>query len=162
MSARADHWNRRRELEQQLHDGPALRIAALALRLGLLAEKAGGDLQPDIEDLQTQLHLALSELRAIAEQIYPPLLHAAGLGPAVAELAAQLRISVRVDAPPDRFDPAAEGVVYYAVREVLERLPPATRTVDITVRREAGGLTLDVTGPGAGAEATRRVRIPCD
>jgi signal transduction histidine kinase len=161
MSARADHWNRRRELEQQLHDGPALRIAALTLRLGLLAEKAGDDLQPDIEDVQTQLHLALGELRAIAEQIYPPLLQAAGLGPAVVELAAQLRISVRLDAPPDRFDPAAEGVAYYAVRDVLERLPPATRTVDITVRRAAGGLTLDVTGPGAGDEGAIRVRIPC-
>src|SRR4051794_3576049 len=37
---RADeHWNRRRDLERQLHDGPAVRIAALALHLGLLAEK---------------------------------------------------------------------------------------------------------------------------
>jgi signal transduction histidine kinase len=181
MSARVESWNRRRELEQQLHDGPALRIAALALQLGLLADKArgGGDLQRDIEDLQAQLHLALGELRAIAEQIYPPLLYEAGLGPAIRELAGQLRIPVCVDAPPDRFDQAAEGVAYYAVREVLERVPPATRTVDITVRRAAEGLTLDVAGPGAGVErlgdrirslggtvavtaGTIRVRIPCE
>jgi len=179
MSTRVEHWNRRRALEQQLHDGPALRIAALTLRLGLLSAKAGRDLQPDIEELQTELHLALGELRAIAEQIYPPLLHAAGLGPAVLELAGQLRVPVRVDAPSGRFDPAAEGVTYYAVRAVLEGLAPATRTVDITVRREAGGLTLDVAGPGAGAErigdrirslggtvavaaGTIRVRIPCE
>jgi signal transduction histidine kinase len=181
MNARVEHWNRRRKLEQQLHDGPALRIAALTLRLGLLADKArgGADLQRDIEELQGQLHLALGELRAIAEQIYPPLLHEAGLGPAIHELAGQLRISVRVNVPPDRFDPAAEGVAYYAVREVLERLPPDTRTVDITVRRAVGGLTLDVAGPGAGVErlgdrirslggtvavaaGTIRVRIPCE
>jgi signal transduction histidine kinase len=179
MSTRAEQWNRRRALEQQLHDGPALRIAALTLRLGLLSAKAGHDLRPDIEELQAELHRALSELRAIADQIYPPLLHAAGLGPAVLELAARLRIPVRVDAPPGRFDPAAEGVTYYAVRAALEGLAPGTRTVDITVRRESGALTLDVTGPGAGAErigdrirslggtvdvaaGTIKVRIPCE
>lgn len=159
MSTRAEHWDRRRALERQLHDGPALRIAALTLKLGLLGEKAGGELRSDIEDAQAQLHLVLGELRAIADQIYPPLLHAAGLGPAVVELAGQLQISVRLDAPPDRFDPAAEGLTYYAVREVLERLPPTTRTVDITVRREAGALTLDVTGPGAGPKRTIRRTI---
>src|ERR1700750_690531 len=112
------HWTRRRELERELHDGRALRIAALTLHLGLLAEKIGegtGDLRPDIEDLQSQLHLALQELRAIADQIYPPLLHEAGLGPAVVELASTIPVPVRVDAAGGRFDPAVEGVAYFAV-----------------------------------------------
>src|SRR3954454_13163811 len=85
-----EHWTRRRDLERQLHDGPALRIAALTLHLGLLAQKVGagrGDLQEDIEDLQERLQAVLHELRAIGDQIYPPLLQQAGLGPAVRELA---------------------------------------------------------------------------
>jgi signal transduction histidine kinase len=149
MSTRAEHWNRRRDLERQLHDGPALRIAALTLRLGLLAQKArdgSGDLDRDIEELQGQLHVVLGELRAIADRIYPPLLHEAGLGAAVRELAGSVGVPVRVDAVDGRFDSAAEGVAYFAVREVLEDLPATTRTVDITVRRDGDGLTLELAG----------------
>lgn len=184
-----EHWNRRRDLERQLHDGPALRIAALTLRLGLLAQKVRegtGDLQRDIEDLQGQLHLVVQELRAIADQIYPPLLQEAGLGPALRELASSLRVPVHVDAVDGRFDPAVEGVAYFAVLEVLEY---ATRTVDVTVRRDDDGLALDLahvdTGQGVavrdriqwlggavevvggslsgvGAMGTIKVRIPCE
>lgn len=187
-----EHWNRRRDLERQLHDGPALRIAALTLHLGLLAQKVRdgtGDLQRDIEDLQGQLHIALQELRAIADQIYPPLLQEAGLGPALQELASSVQVPVRVDAVDGRFDPAVEGVAYFAVLEVLENLECTTRTVDVTVRRDDDGLALDLahvnTGHGVavrdriqwlggavevvggslmgiGAMGTIRVRIPCE
>jgi signal transduction histidine kinase len=180
-----EHWDRRRDLERQLHDGPALRIAALTLRLGLLAEKArdvGGDLRPDIEDLQGELHLVLQELRAIADRIYPRLLQEAGLGAALRELAGSVPVAVRVEAVDGRFDPAVEGAAYFAVREVLEDLRPATRTVDITVRRYDDGLALDlgnvdtdrgvtvgdrIRGLGGAIEVvgggvgTIKVRIPC-
>jgi signal transduction histidine kinase len=160
---RADeHWNRRRDLERQLHDGPALRIAALTLHLGLLAQKvrAGhGDLRLDIEDLQDQLHVVLQELRAIADQIYPPLLLQAGLGPAVRELASSVQVPVRVDAVDGRFDPAVEGVAYFAVLAVLENLRPVTRTVDVTVRLDADGLALDLAGVDTGHGVAVRDRI---
>lgn len=185
-----EHWSRRRDLERQLHDGPALRIAALTLHLGLLARKArdGGDLQHDIEDLQDQLHEVAQELRAIAGQIYPPLLRAAGLGPALRELAAGADIPVRVDAVDGRFDPVVEGVAYFAVAETLEALGPgrtaATRTVDVTLRRYVDGLALDLGNVDTGqavaigdrirrlggvveiaegsGNGTIRVRIPCE
>jgi signal transduction histidine kinase len=179
-----EHWTRRRDLERQLHDGPALRIAALTLHLGLLGEKARdgtGDLQHDIEDLQDQLHIVLDELRAIADQIYPPLLHEAGLGAALRELAISAAVPVRVDAADGRFDPAVEGVAYFMVLDVLKN---ATRTVDITVRRDDDGLALDLanvnTGHGVAVRdrmqwlggaveviggslmGTIKVRIPCE
>ncbi|GIF23212.1 hypothetical protein BJ973_000432 [Actinoplanes tereljensis] len=182
---RADeHWSRRRDLERQLHDGAALRIAALALRLGLLAQKAPhdiGDLPHDIEELQNQLHLIQQELRAVADRIYPPLLHEAGLGPALCELASSTPL--RVDAGGGRFDPAVEGVAYFVILGVLAALPPATRTVDVVIRRDADGLALNLgnvdTGQigavrdrvqwvGGAAEAgdgligTIKVRIPCE
>jgi signal transduction histidine kinase len=179
-----EHWNRRRDLERQLHDGPALRIAALTLHLGLLAQKARdgtGELAHDIEDLQGQLHIVLQELRAIADQIYPPLLQEAGLGPALRELASSLQAPVRVDAVDGRFDAAVEGVAYFAVLEVLEDVRAATRTVDITVRRDDDGLALDLanvdTGQGVAVrdrihrlggaveivgDSTIKVRIPCE
>jgi signal transduction histidine kinase len=156
------NWRRRRDLERQLHDGPALRIAALTLQLGVLAQKVrdgAGDVQRDIEDLQGQLHLVQEELRAIADRIYPPLLLQAGIGPAVRELAATLTVPVRVDAADRRFPPAVECVAYFAVLEVLESLGPDTRTVDITVHGDAGRLTLDLATAGAGRDFAVRDRI---
>ncbi|KUL41576.1 MULTISPECIES: sensor histidine kinase [Actinoplanes] len=153
-----EHWTRRRDLERQLHDGPALRIAALTLHLGLLGQKAG-DLRHDIEDLQGQLHIVLQELRLIADQIYPPLLQEAGLGAALRELASVLPAPVRVDAADGRFDPAVEGVAYFAVLEVLRDHPVTTRTVDITVRRDDDGLALDLAGADTGRGVTVGDRI---
>src|SRR3954468_4599625 len=106
-----EHWKRRRDLERQLHDGPALRLAALSMRLGLFAQKlrdGTGELERDIEDLQGQLHTVLQELRVIADRIYPPLLQEAGLGPALRELAGGVPVNVRVHAVDDRFGPAVE------------------------------------------------------
>jgi signal transduction histidine kinase len=167
-----EHWSRRRDLERQLHDGPALRIAALTLRLGLLAQKVRddtGELPHDIEELQVQLQIVLQELRAVADRIYPPLLQEAGLGPALRELASRAQLPVRVDAGDGRFDPAVEGVAYFAVLAVFEQLRleelrladlgPATRTVDVVVRRDAGGLALDLANVDTGHAAGVRARI---
>ncbi len=152
-----EYWNRRLDLERRLHDGPALRIAALTLHLGLLAEKAP-DLRPDIEDLQSQLHLVQRELRMIADRIYPPLLREQGLGAALRELAADLPMRVRVDAE-GRFDATVEGIAYFTVREVLEFPAEATRTVDITVRRDDRGLVLDLADVDTGQVVAVRDRV---
>jgi signal transduction histidine kinase len=168
-----EHWSRRRDLERQLHDGPALRIAALTLRLGLLAQKVHGnpgDLPHDIEELQVQLHIVLQELRAIADRIYPPLLQEAGLGPALRELVIRAQLPVRVEAGDGRFDPAVEGVAYFAVLAIFEHLRlqelrrladlgPATRTVDVVVRRDADGLALDLANVDTGHGGAVRDRI---
>jgi hypothetical protein len=57
---------------------------------------------------------------------------------------------VRIDAPDDRFGPAAEGAAYFAVAECLEAVqlapPSAPSGVDIVVRREGAVLTVDVLG----------------
>ena len=175
-----EQWERRRELERQLHDGPALQIAALTLRLGLLVA-ANDHLREEIESLQAQLHTVLQELRAIADRIYPPLLQEAGLAPALRELAGSVPAPVRVDVVDGRFGPAVEGVAYFAVLEVLREMPAGTRTVDVTVRRDDEGLVLDLgavdTGRGVAvrerirwlggsveirAAGTIRVRIPCE
>jgi len=177
-----EHWTRRRELERQLHDGPALRLSALTLRLGLLAQKlpGAGDLLEDIAELQGQLHLVLQELRAIADQIYPALLQEAGLGPAVRELAGRVPVRIRVHADSDRFDQAVEGVAYFLVAQVLLDLSPDTGPVDVIIRRDAYGLALDLGGVdtdqadtvgdqirafGGAVEVaggTIKVRIPCE
>ena len=63
-----EHWSRRRDIERQLHDGPALRHrgpdATPGATQGRSSGGGTGDLQRDIDDLQGQLHIVLQELRA--------------------------------------------------------------------------------------------------
>jgi signal transduction histidine kinase len=144
-----EQWWLRRSLERQLHDGASLRISALTLQLGLLrhrAAKAECDLQDYIDGFQDELHAVLQELRDVSAKIYPPLLDEAGLGPALREVAEGLAVPVRVDAPEDRFGPAAEGAAYFAVVGCLEAVPPGSECVDIVVRREDDALAVDVVG----------------
>jgi hypothetical protein len=159
-------WLGRRNLERQLHDGAALRISALTLRLGLLrhAMAAGEhDLRVTVEDLQDELHLVLQELRDVAGRLYPPLLDEAGLGPALREVAGRAGVPLRVDAVDERFGPAVEGAAYFALLGCLTGRPaessdgvggcghdtPADRPVGVVVRRDDGHLAVLVTGVDA-------------
>jgi signal transduction histidine kinase len=186
-----EHWSQRRDLERQLHDGPALRIAALTLRLGIFREKlhAGvADPEPDIDDLQKQLHAVQQELRAIADRIYPPLLDEAGLGAALEEAVSRRGGTVLVNAVAERFDPAVEGAAFFAVLEALDHLGIAgqelARPPRLVLWRDEQGLALDlvnvdtccgaailerVRGLGGSVEVARSrttgtiiVRIPCE
>ena len=182
-------WAARRDLERRLHDGAALRVSALTLRLGLLrhlhpGEQENGEheFRTAVEDLQDELHLVLQELRDIAGRLYPPLLDEAGLGPALREAAGRCPAPVHVDAPDERFGPDVEGAAYFAVLGCLpdEPGPP----VEIVVRRDGDDVVALVTGagtcqnvgsdgvrllggivavdPAAGTSAiTVTVRIPC-
>jgi signal transduction histidine kinase len=164
-----EQWLRRRRLERQLHDGAALRISALTLQLGLFRHRvpdAEPDLHASIESLQDELHAVLQELRDVASKIYPPLLDEAGLGPALREAADGIETPVRIDAPADRFGPAAEGAAYFAVIECLaatdaaarepaaqepEAQETATHAVEVLVRRDTdeqdgGVLAVELTG----------------
>jgi hypothetical protein len=163
-------WLRRRDIERQLHDGAALRISALTLRLGLLRHSVAGgehDFRVAVEDLQEELHLVLQELREIAGRLYPPLLDEAGLGPALREVAARAAVPVQIDASDERFGAAVEGAAYFAVLGCLPGIPPdmgggmvgrsaptriapaPDRPVDVVIRRDGDTLVLLVTGVDA-------------
>jgi signal transduction histidine kinase len=148
-------WAARRDLERRLHDGAALRVSALTLRLGLLSHlhpDEAQDLRVAVEGLQDELHLVLQELRDIAGRLYPPLLDEAGLGPALREVAARCPVPVRVDAPDERFGPDAEGAAYFAVLGCLPAPGDGARSagpVDVVVRRDGAVLVLLVSGVDA-------------
>jgi signal transduction histidine kinase len=140
-------WAARRDLERRLHDGAALRVSALTLRLGLLRHRhpdGRQEFEAAVESLQDELHLVLQELREIAGRIYPPLLDEAGLGPALREAASRSPAAVRVEAPEERFGPDIEGAAYFAVLGCLPNGPGGH--VDVVVRREADDLVVLVTG----------------
>jgi signal transduction histidine kinase len=181
-----ERWLSRLRVQRELHDGAALRISAVAARLGVVRHRVPEDqpeLRRSIEDIQEDLHAALQELRSVARQIYPPLLELAGLGAALREAAGGTGVPVVVVAPPDRFSTAVEGAVYFAVTACLRALPPGGDEVRVTLRRdgdllavvldgfphrlaamvleEVRGLDGRVATHGRSASGTIEVGIPC-
>jgi signal transduction histidine kinase len=147
--AEVERWRRRRLLERQLHDGAALRISALSLRLGVFRHRAptsADELREAVGGMQDELHAVLQELRDVAARIYPPLLDEAGLGPALRELTARIGVPARVHATDDRFGPAVEGAAYFAVAECLGTLDGTGPPVELLVGRDSDVLAVHVQG----------------
>src|SRR5215472_14560490 len=151
---------RLRRLERDLHDGAQIRLATLAMNLGMARKKLGE--AGEVPDLQAARELvgaahrgakdALVELRELARGIHPPVLDN-GLADALASLAATsaipagLAVSVAV-----RPTPAIETIAYFCAAELLANAAKHSQankiTIDITER--AGLLVLQVTDDGLG------------
>ncbi|MGX7828870.1 histidine kinase [Actinokineospora sp. 24-640] len=89
----------RREWERLLHDGPALRVSALALELGLLdvnlTDPAG---RRQLDAAQDTVRGVLDDLRTLGEALYPPVLTGAGMEAALRSVAERRDIALTVDA----------------------------------------------------------------
>ncbi|WP_344680641.1 histidine kinase [Saccharopolyspora taberi] len=173
-------WAHRRRLERQLHDGPALRLAALSLRLGVCRHRTEHEqaVHECLIGAQDELHAVLQELRDVASQIYPPVLASAGLGVALQALAERVGLPVTVRAPRRRFPAAVEAAAYFEVAEHLPALVDGASALAITVDDSERSLLLTMAAErdgagqdGAGQNATGQsgtgqdeitVRIPCE
>lgn len=163
-----------RRLERNLHDGAQVRLATLAMNLGMAREKLGTAGQvPDADGARELVSAALqgtkdaiAELRVLARGIHPPALDS-GLADALATLAAGSAIPVELDvsipAGPDaslpaRPTPAIETIAYFCVAELLANAVKHSRANKIRVRAssDAAALRLAVCDDGTGgADAAR-------
>jgi signal transduction histidine kinase len=112
-----------RQLERDLHDGAQVRLATLAMNLGMAREKLGDDASPEIRELVDAAHRgakdALIDLRNLARGIHPPALDN-GLADALATLAAGSAIPAGLTtAIPQRPAPAIETIAYFCAAELL-------------------------------------------
>ncbi len=116
-----------RRLERDLHDGAQIRLATLAMNLGMATEKLGVDgPPPDLAQARELVALAhrgakdaLADLRDLVRGIHPPVLDN-GLGDALATLATSSTIPVDVNVElPDRPAPAIETIAYFCASELL-------------------------------------------
>ncbi|GLZ49917.1 hypothetical protein Acsp06_61020 [Actinomycetospora sp. NBRC 106375] len=147
----AERWHARRGWERRLHDGPALRLSALSLRLGVLrAEAPSREWVRGLDAFQDELGAALQELREVEGALYPPLLDEAGLGPALRELATATGATARIDAVDARAGTAAEGAAYFAAAACLAATGEGDGEVVVRVRVEGGDLVLTLDGVDAG------------
>ncbi|HJW62617.1 MAG TPA: histidine kinase, partial [Actinomycetes bacterium] len=149
-----------RQVERDLHDGAQIRLATLAMHLGMAKEKLGGDGDPlDVSgarELVDAAHRgakdALAALRDLARGIHPPVLDN-GLADALATLAAGSAIPVALATDiPVRPTPAIETIAYFCAAELLANAAKHSQATRIGLEATGrdGRLLLSVTDDGAG------------
>ena len=160
-----------RRVERDLHDGAQMRLAALAMNLGMAREKLGDDDGPDgvsdntatVRELIDAAHRnavdALADLRDLARGIHPPALDN-GLPSALATLAASSAIPTSVTAEiATRPAPAIETIAYFCAAELIANATKHSYANQIKINiytERIGVLRLEVTDDGiGGADATR-------
>jgi signal transduction histidine kinase len=149
-----------RQVERDLHDGAQIRLATLAMHLGMAKEKLGDDRDPPdiarVRELVDAAHRSakdtLIELRALARGIHPPVLDN-GLADALATLAAGSAIPVQLTIDiPVRPTPAIETIAYFCAAEVLANAAKhsSASKIEIQAAERRGVLLLRVADDGAG------------
>jgi signal transduction histidine kinase len=151
----------RRRVERNLHDGAQQRMAALALALAMLRDRADGDpaMAASLDQAAAELKQAIAELRELARGIHPAILTEEGLPAAVEALAdrSALRVGVRADFDA-RLPGPIEATAYFVVAESLANVTKHARAsgARVELSRCDGTLRVAVTDDGVGgANASR-------
>ncbi|GIM95027.1 sensor histidine kinase [Paractinoplanes toevensis] len=149
-----------RRLERDLHDGAQMRLATLAMNLGMAREKLGAS--GEVPDATAARELvdaalrgakdALGELRGLVRGIHPPVLDN-GLADALATLTAdsaipvELTVSILV-----RPTPAIETIAYFCATELLANAAKHSNadTIGVRAARQRDVLVLSVADDGSG------------
>jgi len=155
-----------RRVERDLHDGAQMRLAALAMNLGMAREKVGDDGYADnatvrelLDAAQRNAVDALADLRDLARGIHPPALDN-GLPSALPTLAASSAIPASVAADiATRPAPAIETIAYFCAAELIANATKHSYANQIKINiyiERSGVLRLEVTDDGiGGADAAR-------
>jgi signal transduction histidine kinase len=155
-----------RRVERDLHDGAQMRLAALAMNLGMAREKLDDEASADtatvrelIDAAQRNAVDALADLRDLARGIHPPALDN-GLPSALATLAGSSAIPATVTADiKQRPAPAIETIAYFSAAELIANATKHSyaNQIKIDIHTERPGvLRLEVADDGiGGADAAR-------
>ncbi len=152
-----------RRVERDLHDGAQMRLAALAMNLGMAREKLDGDDGATVRDLIDAAHRnavdALADLRDLARGIHPPVLDS-GLASALASLATSSAIPASVTADiGTRPAPAIETIAYFCAAELIANATKHSYANQIKIKiytERTEVLRLEVSDDGIGGADARR------
>ncbi len=146
----------RRRIERNLHDGAQQRLVTVSLHLHLIARRleSAPDAVPGLlEAAQTELALALEEIRELVRGLHPRILTDHGLEPAINALAERALLPVEIlELPQRRLRPAVEAAIYYVVAEALANAAKhaAANLVTVRVAQEECGTIVEVADDGIG------------
>jgi len=150
-----------RRVERDLHDGAQMRLAALAMNLGMARDKLSDDDEtPQVATVRELLDAAqrnavdaLADLRDLARGIHPPALDN-GLAGALTTLAASSAIPASVTAViGPRPAPAIETITYFCAAELIANATKHSyaNEIKVNIHTERGGvLRLEVCDDGIG------------
>lgn len=137
----------RRKIERDLHDGPQQQLVALAVNLQLARQLADSDpaaAKALLDEIGRDIQHALEEMGKLAHRIYPPLLEAGSLAPALRAAAVSVGVPTRIEvAAGAGYPPEVAGAVYFCCLEVLELVGDGAQ-VTITVRGAEGAIVFEV------------------
>ena len=147
----------REQIERDLHDGAQQRLIALRIKLQLAAERCG-DTAPDtteeLNQLGTEVQLAIDELRAFAQGVFPAVL--GDFGPVTALKQAVLAAPVPTTVSGvnvGRYRPEVERTIYFCCLEALQNTYKHAHTATnahVRIATRGRELTFEVTDDGLG------------
>jgi signal transduction histidine kinase len=153
----------RRTLERNLHDGAQQQLLALSYNLRLARASAATHSEPAAEEALgaaiQDTQQALDELRDLAHGIYPAVLMAAGLTPALESLADSASVVVQIRGGDQRFATAVENTFYFvAVDALTDAIERGAALVRIAVAHDDHYLSIMVEDDGS-ARTSRMVSL---
>jgi signal transduction histidine kinase len=155
----AAHDAERRRLERDLHDGAQQHLVALTVNLRLTQTISRRSPERAAQLLAEQAHaarVAIDTLASLSRGIYPPLLAAEGLVPALRSAAATSSIPVTVETTTTERPPAAvEAALYFCCIESVQNAAKHSGAARVSVRltEGAGRWRLAVVDQGAGFDS---------
>jgi signal transduction histidine kinase len=144
----------RRRLEHNLHDGAQQRLTALAVRLGIWRGRARQDPNAAVTVLgeaETELLLAIEELRELAHGIHPTALTRLGLAKSIESIAVRPAISIELlELPSTRVDSAAEATAYYVVAEAVTNAQKHASSIQVRAAVTGRSVHVEILDDGVG------------
>jgi signal transduction histidine kinase len=146
----------RRRIEGELRQGAQRQLVELKDLLDQARVRVGSGAVRTaalLEQLEHEAEDAIDTLRSLAQGIYPPVLEAEGLGPAVIEQARKSTLPVTAHAAGlPRYPPEIEIAVYFCVLEALQNAAKYAQATSVHVRLEQrdDGLWFEVSDDGVG------------
>jgi signal transduction histidine kinase len=150
----------RRKLERNLHDGAQQHLVAMAVKLRMVEELVEDDPNEAtkvIGELRNNLKDAITELRALAHGIFPPLLSSGGLAEALPAAAGRAALQTTVETRRiERYTPEIESTVYFCCLEAMQNAGKHAgedAEIAITVEETDGVLSFSVADDGVGFDS---------
>lgn len=144
----------RHRLERNLHDGAQQQVVALKVKLGIaktIAEREGAEeIAALASALADQTQQAVDSLRGLAHGIYPPLLEAEGLEPALRAVERSVGNSLAVETRGlGRYPRDVEATAYFVVVEAAEQARMSGSSfVRANLHDQSGELVIEIEHDG--------------